>query len=63
MPTNGKSVLILDASEAVTDYSYLLNTTSFEWIPVNILNAGAGPRFGHSGNLLLPNTKKAYAWN
>ncbi|KAI8091628.1 hypothetical protein BDF21DRAFT_409805 [Thamnidium elegans] len=40
-----------DASKTVADYSYLLNTTSFQWTAVNILNAGAGPRFGHSAVL------------
>ncbi|KAG2205547.1 hypothetical protein INT47_005922 [Mucor saturninus] len=40
-----------DASKTVTDYSYLLNTTSFEWTAVDILNEGAGPRFGHSAVL------------
>lgn len=35
----------------MSDYIYLLNTTSFEWSMVNITNSdqGAGPRFGHSG--------------
>ncbi|KAI9255862.1 hypothetical protein EDC94DRAFT_617002 [Helicostylum pulchrum] len=40
-----------DASKTVADYSYLLNTTSFQWTAVNILNTGAGPRFGHSAVL------------
>ncbi|GAN03191.1 hypothetical protein MAM1_0035c02642 [Mucor ambiguus] len=44
---------ITDASDAVADYSYLLNTTSFIWTPVNIANTniGAGSRFGHSAVL------------
>lgn len=43
--------LTSDASDAVADYSYLLNTTSFIWTPINIANTnlGAGSRFGHSG--------------
>lgn len=44
---------MIDASHVVTDYCYLLNTTSFVWTPVNIANAdsGAGSRFGHSGKI------------
>ncbi|KAI9346685.1 hypothetical protein BD770DRAFT_396186 [Pilaira anomala] len=41
--------LYIDDSKTVADFSYLLNTTSFEWTAVNILSTGAGPRFGHSG--------------
>lgn len=39
-----------DSSRAVGDYSYVLNTTSYEWTAINTINNGAGPRFGHSGN-------------
>lgn len=39
----------IDASRAVGDYSYVLNTTSYEWTAINTVNDGAGPRFGHSG--------------
>lgn len=40
-----------DASRAVGDYSYVLNTTSYEWTAINTVNDGAGPRFGHSAAL------------
>ncbi|CAO0793851.1 unnamed protein product [Mucor circinelloides] len=44
---------VTDASDAVADYSYVLNTTSFIWTPVSIANTnlGAGSRFGHSAVL------------
>lgn len=42
-------IFYIDDSKTVADFSYLLNTTSFEWTAVNILSTGAGPRFGHSG--------------
>ncbi|CEP14402.1 hypothetical protein [Parasitella parasitica] len=44
---------VTDAADAVADYTYLLNTTSFIWTPINIANANLGTksRFGHSAVL------------
>lgn len=54
--------LTSDASDAVADYSYLLNTTSFIWTPINIANTnlGAGSRFGHSGRQIK--TPPQHGW-
>ena len=51
---------VTDASDAVADYSYLLNTTSFIWTPITITNSnlGAGSRFGHSA--VLHNSKSLF---
>lgn len=56
--------LVLDASDAVADYSYVLNTTSFIWTPVSIANTnlGAGSRFGHSGRQINSELEEAWPW-
>ncbi|KAI8091120.1 uncharacterized protein B0P05DRAFT_504740 [Gilbertella persicaria] len=44
---------VTDGASTVADYIYFLNTTSFIYTPVHIVNTkdGAGPRFGHSAVL------------
>ena len=37
----------------VTDYIYRFNSESNQWTEINLSQAGAGPRWGHSGKFYI----------
>ncbi|KAG2217171.1 hypothetical protein INT45_003595 [Circinella minor] len=44
----------------VKDYIYRFNTESNQWTEINLSQAGAGPRWGHSGTTVLHNDRSLF---